>query len=420
VDICFDTWYSSLQLEFMQKKDWRESATLLIPILDQTNELQWCLTDIAGIALTRRVALMAAKAGLSNLVVVSSAGDARLAEVLRGTDARLATYAAMKGQIYNGPILVLSPNCLPDKDFFSRLDQMCIRTDGILLWKDGYAMLLGIEHHSELLDGMKQACSFEQLANALKTGENRALLEVHSDRVGLPIRHANDCAVAETVLLSGLVKATEGWMALHINRKISLAVTRRLMHTSVTPNHMTWVSMVLGLVGAVFFLSHEHGMQILGALFFLLHSILDGCDGELARLKFMESRLGGILDFWSDNIVHMSVFAAMGIGWAEAFPDSLWPWLCATLAVVGTAVSASLVYFHTMHAESKAGPLYTSVSISDQKSAIVRIADILSRRDFIYLVLVLALFGQIQWFLVMTAIGAPVYALLLIGIMIRE
>jgi len=52
---------------------------------------------------------------------------------------------------------------------------------------------------------------------------------------------------------SGLVKATEGWMALHINRKISLAVTRQLMHTSVTPNQITWVSMGLGLIGAAFF-----------------------------------------------------------------------------------------------------------------------------------------------------------------------
>jgi len=282
-------------------------------------------------------------------------------------------------------------------------------------------MLLGTERFSALLRQLPQAHCFAQLVEALAKTDEQALPQKFThEHAGISIRHAEDCRRAENMLLSGLVKATEGWMALHINRKISLAVTRRLMHTSVTPNHMTWVSMMLGLMGAAFFLSPEHGMQILGALFFLLHSILDGCDGELARLKFMESRLGGIFDFWSDNIVHVSVFAAIAVGWAAHSPDSFWPWLCGSFAVGGTVVSASLVYFHTMRVEKKAGPLYTSVSTSEDKSAVVRIADMLSRRDFIYLVLLLALLGQTYWFLVMTAIGAPIYALLLIAIMIRE
>jgi len=79
-----------------------------------------------------------------------------------------------------------------------------------------------------------------------------------------------------------------------------------------------------------------------------------------------------------------------------------------------------LVYVHTMRTEKQTGPLYTSVSTSRQKSAVVRIADILSRRDFIYLVLILVLLNHTHWFLIMTAIGAPIYALLLINIMLRE
>src|SRR2546426_3192414 len=38
----------------------------------------------------------------------------------------------------------------------------------------------------------------------------------------------------------------------------------------------------------------------------LAHSILDGCDGELARLKFQHSRWGAVLDFWCDNVVHVA------------------------------------------------------------------------------------------------------------------
>ena len=101
-----------------------------------------------------------------------------------------------------------------------------------------------------------------------------------------------DLALAEKRLLGSLVKDTEGFMSRHFERRISLAVSRRLASTSVTPNAMTLFSIAVGLAGALFFLTPTRGSEIAGAVLFLLHSILDGCDGELARLKFQESRLG--------------------------------------------------------------------------------------------------------------------------------
>ena len=103
-------------------------------------------------------------------------------------------------------------------------------------------------------------------------------------------------------------------MSRHFERRISLAVTRRLAWTSITPNAMTLVSLAVGLSSAPFFLSARPAWQLLGALIFLTHSILDGCDGELARLKFLESPRGAMLDFWGDNVVHVAVFACMAGG----------------------------------------------------------------------------------------------------------
>jgi len=223
----------------------------------------------------------------------------------------------------------------------------------------------------------------------------------------------------ENRLLAGLVKDTEGIMAKLVNRRVSLAVTRRLMNHNVTPNQMTWVSMGIGLLGALFFLPSNQNAQIVGALLFLMHSILDGCDGELARLKFQESRLGGIFDYWSDNIVHVAVFTCIGIGWAQQGGGS-YALLFSLLAVGGTLMSAWLVFEHTMRARKDSGPLYTSVSTENGKSMLVRIADLLSRRDFIYLVVLLALFGKIHWFLIMTAAGAPAYALVLLSIIAKD
>jgi len=235
----------------------------------------------------------------------------------------------------------------------------------------------------------------------------------------IPVHDDADRKQMENKLLAGLVKDTEGIMSRLVNRRISLAVTRRLMNRNVTPNQMTWVSMAIGLSGALFFLLPGRGAQITGALLFLLHSILDGCDGELARLKFQESRAGGIFDYWSDNTVHVAVFACIGAGWA-LHAEAPWAWLLSLLAVAGTLVSAWLVFSHTMRNRDEDGPLYTSVSTENGKSMLVRIADLLSRRDFIYLVLLLALFGKVHWFLAITAVGAPAYAMVLLAIISKD
>src|SRR6185295_18996866 len=106
---------------------------------------------------------------------------------------------------------------------------------------------------------------------------------------------AQDVARAETWLLRSLVKQREGFMSRHFERRVSLALTSRLAPHRVTPNAMTLVSAAIGLASAPFFVSSRPSWQLTGALLLLAHSILDGCDGELARLKFLQSRRGAAL-----------------------------------------------------------------------------------------------------------------------------
>jgi len=170
---------------------------------------------------------------------------------------------------------------------------------------------------------------------------------------------------------------------------------------------------VLTLALAAALLSPRPAVQVIGGLLFLLHSILDGCDGELARLRFQESRYGGIIDFWGDNVVHMAVFGAMGLGLARATGRS-WPLVCGATAVVATAASAFFVYQRTMTGR-KDGPLFTSVSVH-RETTLSRVADALSRRDFIYLVLIMSAFGLADWFVVSSAIAVPAFFFALVAV----
>ena len=227
-----------------------------------------------------------------------------------------------------------------------------------------------------------------------------------------------DVRIAERRLLAGLVKDTDGFMARHVERPLSLQVSRYLAPTAVTPNQISMVSIVVGLSGAPFFLSVFSTWQTVGALLLLAHSILDGCDGELARLKFQESRWGGVLDFWGDNIVHMAAFTCMAAGWALSL-DAAWPLLLGATAVLGNLSSATFVYWRLMRDKNDSGPLFTSVTTAPDRR-LARLLDAASRRDFIYLVLVLALFGKSNWFLLLASFGAPMFFFFLVFLAMRE
>lgn len=249
--------------------------------------------------------------------------------------------------------------------------------------------------------------------NVVVTGRDLKSLVSGGAASGTAVGSRADLAPARKRLLQDLVKDTEGFMSLHVERKISLSVSRLLAGTRITPNAMTLISVGIGLVGSLFFLSTGAARQSVGGVLFLLHSILDGCDGEIARLKFQESRWGGVLDFWGDNVVHMAVFATMAVGWNRASGET-WPLLLGLSAVAGTFASALFVYLRTMTGQ-KDGPLYTSVALH-RETTVTRIADALSRRDFIYIILILSFFGKAHWFVALAAVATPTYFLTLVGI----
>ncbi len=151
-------------------------------------------------------------------------------------------------------------------------------------------------------------------------------------------------------------------------------------------------------------MSPRPAWQVAGALLFLAHSILDGCDGELARLKFLQSRLGAVLDFWGDNLVHVLVFAGMAIGWSRA-ADSPWPLWAGGLAISATLAAAA--WLHRWQVQPG--------DVDDASQAARRLIDLFAHRDFIYLILALAFWGRAWWFLGLAAAGIPLFLLALAG-----
>jgi 1L-myo-inositol 1-phosphate cytidylyltransferase / CDP-L-myo-inositol myo-inositolphosphotransferase len=135
------------------------------------------------------------------------------------------------------------------------------------------------------------------------------------------------CRVAERALLASLRKPTDGFVSRHLNRRISLAITRLLVRTGIRPNaiSISLVGVALGAFAAAAFGGHWWGLALSGLLY-QAHSVLDGCDGEIARLTYRFSRSGQWLDSIGDALANYLFCLGLGLGQAHAHG---WTWLYA-------------------------------------------------------------------------------------------
>jgi len=340
-------------------------------------------TVIAGLPLLRRIVLAAGRAGFDRILVHPRAcPDSRL---LEGTDA--AVLGAGPAVAPMARLILLPAHVLPQVRWLRRLREMPLDPETLAV--DG-SLAAAVESVAagDLLRSVGESAGSDDLIATLSR-RFPCVTEARDPCGRFPLGASAGPPAAEAWLLRSLIKDSEGFMSRHVERRVSLALTRRLVATRITPNVMTLVSLAVGLAGAPFFLSSRPLYQVIGGLLFLTHSVLDGCDGELARLKFLESPMGARLDFWGDNLVHVAVWSGMAIGWSLA-TGAAWPLLVGVLAVAGTAASALLV--------SRQGDY--------------GLAEAVANRDFIYVVVLLACFGRAHWFLVLVALGTPIFMLL--------
>ena len=351
-------------------------------------------TVVLGVPFTRRVVEAASRAGFGRTVVL--ADDA--AAIRRALDGTKATVLAAGEPVPAGRqsrSVVLAGNILPNQRWLRGLLERPIEAGAT-------------EFETGVVTVSEAACA----ASSNRAPEGRECRI--ADRGAFVVTPGTTKSEVDRHVLADLVKSTDGFMARHFARPISLALTRRLAATGISPNAMTVISVLIGLLAAPFFLSSAPEIQIVGGLLFVLHSIVDGCDGELARLRFAESRFGGLLDYWGDNLVHVAIFSCMAAGLSNDLGAS-WPLLAGAAAVAGTLASAGFVFWRTMRTKKGPGPVFTSVA-GPTKTRLIEFADALARRDFIYLVAILSAFGMASWFLVMTAVGAPLFFIILLVI----
>lgn len=181
---------------------------------------------------------------------------------------------------------------------------------------------------------------------------DRAIVEGWGDRahrVTLPpdtvafhaARTPAEKRAAKRLLLSLLVKASEDSpVSRYVYRPLSRPLTQLLLHTGITPNQVSYFVGVLGLTGCVLTAMAGQTTLIVGALLVFLSCVIDGCDGEIARMKLLSSPFGAWLDTVIDEITQVSYFVAIGYHTYAAHPH---PMIAASI-VVGFVCFVSTIF----------------------------------------------------------------------------
>ncbi len=359
------------------------------------------LVSVAGLPLIERTIATAQRAGFTDFYVVTgyqaAALEAFLSELgprrnLRITPIRNPNWDAGNGasllsarRALEGNFILLMADHVFDEDILTRLSHEMLESGEVMLavdfdvtrgrpiddddatrvlTADGRIVDIGkrIERYNAYDTGIF-LCSPEIFSAAEESQRNgddslsgcirrladqgKARVFDVQDRSWMDVDTPRDLEKAERLLYGALTKPLDGFISRTLNRRLSIGLITPLLlrvRPSITPNQVSALSFAVGLGAALcFFLQHA----VLGGFAIQLASVVDGCDGEIARLKKTQSPFGGfldaVLDRYSDSFI---LFGMFYFSWtSQATAALVGPfWILATSML---AISGNLMVSYT-------------------------------------------------------------------------
>ena len=221
-----------------------------------------------------------------------------------------------------------------------------------------------------------------------------------------------DRLIAEHKLDTWLVKPTDGLFA-RMNRRVSIPISRTIARFPITPNMVTLFTLGVSFLSGVFFGFGGYWNTVIGALLSVWASILDGCDGELARLKLQVSKFGCWLETVCDYLYYLFIFAGMSLGLSRSRgTDAYLIW--GGFLLLGAIASFLVVGFARHYFASSHPEQFLNVwqrKAERQKSNplmyLARNTEFIIRRCFLpYALLAFAVFNLIRFAFIASAVGA--------------
>ena len=180
------------------------------------------------------------------------------------------------------------------------------------------------------------------------------------------------------------------------DQRLARALVRPLVATRVTPNHVTALSLLVGLAAAACYAAGGAAAHWAGALL-MLSLLIDHADGELARMSGKTSVFGHYFDYASDGVIMVAVFAGMGIGLRADGALDGW----AVPAGIAAGIAVALIFL-----------LRDEITRRHGKAAVAQPNwGGFEVQDVMYLVGPITWLGGLAPFLALAGVGAPLFLL---------
>jgi phosphatidylglycerophosphate synthase len=132
-------------------------------------------------------------------------------------------------------------------------------------------------------------------------------------------RAVPDVATLRAICHTGKVSADSRlWYVLQ--RRASIYLTWLLLHTPLSPTHVTQISVGLAVLSGVLLAMPPAGIAIAGALGLAAHHLFDKVDGDMARFRRTYSIVGVYLDELGHAVAFAAVFLGLGLHLAWRTP----------------------------------------------------------------------------------------------------
>ncbi len=124
--------------------------------------------------------------------------------------------------------------------------------------------------------------------------------------------------------------------------KISIYFTWIFLRLGISANTVTILSGIFCIIGGFLLCSRSIWIVVLGIVFFYIYSLLDHCDGDIARYNRKSSLLGAFLDWYVHFLRDAAMFTGLAIG-SFADQPSVFIIICGFLSVLTPIFDKSVV-----------------------------------------------------------------------------
>jgi len=144
---------------------------------------------------------------------------------------------------------------------------------------------------------------------------------------------------------------------LFLFRPVTFGFAKLIRRFPVTPNQISFLSLISGIVSGVYFSFGDRRSFVFGGLFLLLCHIFDLMDGMIARMKKNGTPLGRIIDGWVDYMTSIAIYLGFVLGLVKSgiqLPFGPWPLMIASS--VALALHSGMVdYYRQQYLSSATG-----------------------------------------------------------------